>query len=153
MNRRSFLRSLVVGAAGAVVTSALPDDLDPERLLWTPGQKTFFIPEAPKLYQGPAVDWASGGDLFGVRGTFPTINIITQEALKVLENQLAFTRRMVNEAFYRNYARGEFPIPQPGDTIEIRQPRFLGKVRSIQTEMRVYDEYAFAVRDRRRVRG
>lgn len=122
MNRRSFLRSLVVGAAGAVVTSALPGGLDPERLLWTPGQKTFFIPEAPKLYQGSAVDWASGGDLSGVRGTFPTINLITQEALKVLEDQLALTRRCVNEAFYRDYAKGEFPIPQLEDTIELRKP-------------------------------
>lgn len=36
MNRRSFLRLAGIGAAGMA--------LDPERLLWVPGQKTFFLP-------------------------------------------------------------------------------------------------------------
>ena len=36
MNRRTLLRSLALGAAGLV--------LDPERLLWVPGQKTSFVP-------------------------------------------------------------------------------------------------------------
>jgi hypothetical protein len=39
MNRRAFLATLAAGAAGLV--------LDPERLLWVPGAKTFFLP-SPK---------------------------------------------------------------------------------------------------------
>jgi hypothetical protein len=38
MNRRSFLRTLGLAAAGLT--------LDPERLLWVPGQKTIFLPSA-----------------------------------------------------------------------------------------------------------
>jgi hypothetical protein len=40
MDRRSFLRTLATISAGAV--------LDPDRLLWVPGQRTFFIP-APRV--------------------------------------------------------------------------------------------------------
>jgi len=36
MNRRGFLATLLAGAAGFA--------LDPERLLWVPGQKTIFLP-------------------------------------------------------------------------------------------------------------
>jgi len=36
MNRRAFLQVLAATAAGAV--------LDPELLLWVPGQKTIFLP-------------------------------------------------------------------------------------------------------------
>lgn len=39
MNRRAFLSTLAAGLAGAA--------LDPERLLWVPGQKTIFIPAIP----------------------------------------------------------------------------------------------------------
>lgn len=44
MNRRSFLALLSAAAAGAV--------LDPERLLWVPGQKTIFLPlcGVPRAY-------------------------------------------------------------------------------------------------------
>jgi hypothetical protein len=38
LTRRGFIGSLL--AAGAAAAA-----FDPERLLWTPGQKTFFIPE------------------------------------------------------------------------------------------------------------
>ena len=36
MNRRTFIQLLSAGVVGF--------ELDPERLLWTPGQKTIFIP-------------------------------------------------------------------------------------------------------------
>jgi len=39
MNRRGFLSSLAIAAAGLA--------LDPEKLLWVPGKKTIFIPPAP----------------------------------------------------------------------------------------------------------
>lgn len=38
MNRRSFLSLIPAALAGAT--------LDPERLLWVPGQKTLFLPSA-----------------------------------------------------------------------------------------------------------
>lgn len=36
MNRRAFLASLAATVAGA--------SFDPERLLWVPGQRTYFLP-------------------------------------------------------------------------------------------------------------
>lgn len=38
-SRRGFLAALAAAVAGAAVTA-----VDPERLLWTPGQKTHFLP-------------------------------------------------------------------------------------------------------------
>lgn len=48
MNRRHFLNLAALGTAGMV--------LDPERLLWVPGQRTFFLP--------PAEGWAQTRLLF-----------------------------------------------------------------------------------------
>ncbi len=44
IDRRSFLRVLLAGAAGAV--------LDPEKLLWVPGQKTIFLPSVEVFHGG-----------------------------------------------------------------------------------------------------
>lgn len=44
MNRRGFIQSLTA-LAGTMT-------LDPERLLWRPGERTVFIPPAPKLLTG-----------------------------------------------------------------------------------------------------
>lgn len=41
MNRRGFIQTLL-GTASAIA-------LDPEKLLWVPGEKTIFIPPPPKL--------------------------------------------------------------------------------------------------------
>ncbi len=41
IDRRSFLRVLLAGAAGVV--------LDPEKLLWVPGQKTIFLPSPAQV--------------------------------------------------------------------------------------------------------
>jgi hypothetical protein len=62
MNRRGFLGALATLAAGHV--------LDPERLLWVPGAKTIFLPSRTP--------------------TLLTIDLITREALRVLQNQLTF---------------------------------------------------------------
>lgn len=43
MNRRGFLK-----AFGAAVATAMAVEIDPERLLWTPGTKSFLIPDSPK---------------------------------------------------------------------------------------------------------
>jgi len=47
MNRRGFLGSLATLAAGLV--------LDPERLLWVPGQKTIFLPPIPVFGANPNI--------------------------------------------------------------------------------------------------
>jgi hypothetical protein len=44
MNRRVFLRTLTAGVAGMV--------LDPDRLLWTPGTKTIFLPSGVTFGHG-----------------------------------------------------------------------------------------------------
>lgn len=48
MNRRGFLGRLA-GAAAAAVMAA---ELDPGRLLWVPGTKTFFLPPEKRLISG-----------------------------------------------------------------------------------------------------
>ena len=58
MDRRSFLTALATGAAALA--------FDPERLLWTPGAKTIFIPKpslrfVPKYY---TVNVVISGPLF-----------------------------------------------------------------------------------------
>jgi len=44
LNRRGFLQSGIAAASALAV--------DPERLLWTPGAKTIFIPPPPKVVAG-----------------------------------------------------------------------------------------------------
>jgi hypothetical protein len=77
MERRSFFKKILGGLAAAAVAS----ELDPERLLFVPGAKTFFLPPVKKVEQakliappvatGPAwpqkddvtgIDWATGKD-------------------------------------------------------------------------------------------
>lgn len=41
LSRRGFLGTLAAATAGLLAGH----DLDPERLLWVPGRKTFFIPD------------------------------------------------------------------------------------------------------------
>jgi hypothetical protein len=47
MNRRDWLKLFSSGVAGALV-------LDPEKLLWVPGEKTIFLPAVP-VVQKPAI--------------------------------------------------------------------------------------------------
>lgn len=44
ISRRGFL-----GAIAAATAAAFATELDPEKLLWVPGAKTFFIPDAPRI--------------------------------------------------------------------------------------------------------
>ena len=52
MRRRDFLHVLSAALAGAV--------LDPERLLWVPGQKTFFLPSQMSSELGVALRFIQG---------------------------------------------------------------------------------------------
>lgn len=78
------------GAAAGVV-------VDPERLLWTPGQRVISIPPLPKIYGNRIL----------------TIEEITREMLTILKRDLKFVDA-------RDYA---VMVPAVGDTIRVRQPR------------------------------
>lgn len=64
MNRRAFLARLGFGtvAAAAAATGAL----DLERLLWTPGEKTIFLPPAIS----PLAEAFTMGDVFTIEGVY-----------------------------------------------------------------------------------
>lgn len=71
LGRRGFLKSLIGGIAAAVT---LPAVLDPEKLLWVPGEKLISIPATVEsvIYSNEPV----------------TIAMITREAMRALENNL-----------------------------------------------------------------
>lgn len=95
LNRRAFL-----GLMGAAVAVA---GLDPERLLWTPGEK--------------AVALATPAEIAEVTGNvFATPAWVCKEALRLLENQLAFVGS-VTRAYDEKYAA------RVGDTLPVRRPR------------------------------
>lgn len=79
MNRRDFLRRLVTGAAGAMV-------LDPEQLLWVPNRRTYFD--------------------FGAIVAPDEFDLFTAEALRVLEDRLAFAR-LVSRNYDDNFNVGK----------------------------------------------
>lgn len=49
ISRRAFLATLAAATAGALV-------LDPERLLWVPGEKTIFLPPEKRMVLAEATD-------------------------------------------------------------------------------------------------
>jgi hypothetical protein len=91
MQRRGFLAALGTLAAGYA--------LDPERLLWVPGAKTFFLPSIEGVRGCPPGPLGA----LGPPG-FLTIDIITREALRVLENNLQFAR-VVNRQYEDRWLR------------------------------------------------
>lgn len=66
MHRRAFLGALASLAATAV--------LDPERLLWVPGQKTIFVPKPQVLRQVLAIIAGPYPEL-GWHGRYPVDNV------------------------------------------------------------------------------
>lgn len=71
MNRRDFLRVLGIGSAAAAAATILPDAIfDPERLLWTPGQRTIFLPPEKSFIGLSSEDMAALKACF--RGWFAT---------------------------------------------------------------------------------
>jgi len=77
MNRRAFLAWLG-GAAAGVAAAPL---LDLDKLLWTPGEKTIFIPPPPTLTTPVGL---TKGDIFTIDGVFAT-NPITGRSTQVLQ--------------------------------------------------------------------
>jgi hypothetical protein len=80
MDRRAFLRRLGFGtvAAAAAATGAI----DIERLLWTPGEKTIFIPPPPVIH--PLYEGLRKGDIFTIDGRF-AVNPKTYQELPFLQ--------------------------------------------------------------------
>lgn len=112
MNRRGFLKFLGLGAAAAVIAPELV--LDPERVLWIPGAKTFFLPSGGLQ----VIDVFRGGRRGGKLNTLLTIDWITQESLRVLEGNLAMmtlVNRQYDDQFYRE------PV-EVGMTVNARTP-------------------------------
>ena len=78
MNRRNFLQLIASGSVGAMT-------LDVEKLLWVPGAKTFFLPPVPLRLL--------------------TVDYITRETLRILKNNLVFSRA-VDDVIMRKYGMG-----------------------------------------------
>lgn len=95
MSRRSFLRAGLLAATVAAT-------VDVEQLLWTPGEKTLFLPTVDEvaIYDGLLTpDW------------------ITREALRILKNNLQVAGRTTREYAESYDRRGS----RRGDTVPIRR--------------------------------
>lgn len=102
MDRRAFLRTLGIGTATAAVATIAPElVLDPERALWVPGRTTYF-----DLWRSDVLPSSEAMLL--------TIDMISREALRMLENNLSFASRI-----NRRYDK-PFTI---GNTVTIRVPK------------------------------
>ncbi len=77
MNRRGFLKSLAAAVAGVAAYEA-----DPERLLWVPGAKTFFLPPAKPVELAPAI--VSGDDVV------PYIDALSGQGVDAFEDPFAW---------------------------------------------------------------
>jgi hypothetical protein len=102
MDRRGFLGTLIGLTATAV--------LDPERLLWVPGQKTIFLP--PAIVSVPV-------DVVGTNA-FITPQWITAEALRAFEQNIRMTGRVIEGLVPRIYDRD---LRQIGSVVAVRVPQ------------------------------
>lgn len=104
LSRRSFLGLLTATTAAAAT-------LDLDQLLWTPGEKTFFLPPPVEV-----VDVS-----LEALGPFGQVDLdwVTRESLRVLNNQLSFAKH-VNRQYAGLYGSEGQRI---GDTVNIRLPQ------------------------------
>jgi hypothetical protein len=71
MTRRGFLTSIMAASAAAAAV-----ELDPERLLWIPGARTFFLPSQVQLAKPDITEVVKyGTDLGVLEGTPPVITL------------------------------------------------------------------------------
>jgi len=87
VNRRGFLGTLAAALTGAV--------LDPERLLWVPGQRTIFLP--------PVVHF----------NTLITPEWVMREVGRMLVNNIQFAAS-VNRSYDDAWTRGVVRLPSAG---------------------------------------
>lgn len=94
-SRRAFLAGLT-----AVVASGLVDlsGVDTNKLLWEPGKKTFLLPPEVALATPEEIEALDLEIGIGGGNQFLTIEWITKEALRHLENNLKLTKN-----FHREY--------------------------------------------------
>jgi hypothetical protein len=104
VNRRGFLRALGLASAGAAAGLVL----DPDKLLWVPGAKTFFLPPVT-LHRG---------------NSLLTMEMVTKDALKVLERNLGISMRLVKDW---DIEADKFPTRFDARVI-VPQRTFLGRV-------------------------
>jgi len=125
MGRRAFLQALTAGAIATTATALVGGDL--EQLVWLPGERTMLLPDVVPitLVEQHGVDLEFTG---GRRGgnTLLTIDMITQEALRVLENQLVFSKHI-----NREYA-AVFTVPLLGDEIRVLEPKRFGVITNVR---------------------
>lgn len=108
VNRRAFLQ-----IAGAAVASTVL--IDPESLIWSPGEKAILIPEAP-------VTLATLADLEELTGGGNTLcapEWLMRETLRHLKNTLAFSKHAMRQ-YDTDFAREGAKI---GDTVAVRIPQ------------------------------
>jgi hypothetical protein len=88
MNRRNFLTALGLGTAGLL--------LDPERLLWVPGQKTIFLPPVERF-------------------SIVTPEWVMREVMMRLKNNLVFATN-IHRSYDAEFRAAGYAIPIGGRT-------------------------------------
>lgn len=68
MDRRSFLNSLGFGTVAAAASAIGVVDI--ERLLWTPGERTIFIPKPREVLNVVSTFGMNVGDTFTIQGCY-----------------------------------------------------------------------------------
>lgn len=119
LSRRSFL-GLFAASTAAVAT------LDFDQLLWTPGEKTIFLPPAVQTVEVT----------LEALGPFGQINMdwVTREALRVLNNELSFAKNINRQYAGLHGSQGQ----RLGDSVNIRLPqKFTGGKRAGKARDRV----------------
>lgn len=109
MNRRGFLKLLGYGAAGAVAAQ----ELDLDRLLWVPGEKTIFLPAFEPHTFDPC-DW------------------MTRESLRILKERLQFAK-----SINREYE----PPLHVGETVRIHLPQRFERFNPDEELFRIGDKF------------
>ena len=110
MNRRSFLRALGFWTVSAAAASA--GLIDVEQLLWTPGEKTIFLPTPASLT--PAEYLAAGERL----NELVSCDWLAKEYLAMMNKELEFAKRFTRD-YHRVYDNHG---SQVGDSIAVRLP-------------------------------
>lgn len=112
MNRRDFLRVLGIGTAVAASTAVL----DPEALMWVPGRTSYFDLGAShpiEIIDGP-IDFVPA-----YKNSLLTVEMITKEALSVLENNLIFMKGIDHFAYLKpNRAENRWERTKQGHWIQ-----------------------------------
>lgn len=80
IDRRAFLRRLGFGTVAAA--AAATGVLDVDKLLWTPGKKTIFLPPPPTI--APLAEAFNIGDVFTIEARY-AINSVTYKTLPFLQ--------------------------------------------------------------------